>query len=154
MKYTVHSPLAAAYKGKDISERTLLTHACIEGETSLCGRVKHLCDEEHASEPTCIACLAKLRQLLKRQYGPMDKATLRARVTATGSFYFSRLTMSFFGDTMANYSVSGPVKINTSDGARIVWVLSRKEAVKHGMRNNAYFDVESYAKVSRQEDKT
>ncbi len=61
MTLTVHGVLAAVYKGRDISQRTLLTHASDDGgETSLCRRVgaRSLCDSNAVAPgpPTCARC--------------------------------------------------------------------------------------------------
>lgn len=56
---TVHGVLAGAYRGKDIGERALLTHASADGGvTALCRRVKRdsLCDAIEPGEPTCPDC--------------------------------------------------------------------------------------------------
>lgn len=62
---TFHGVLAGAYKGKNVNERALLTHASVDGGiTALCKKVKAdaLCDmeEETVTCPTCIARVAKL----------------------------------------------------------------------------------------------
>lgn len=62
MTITVHEVLAGAYRGKDIRERALLTHASIDdGVTALCRNVKRhaLCDEVVAGPPTCERCLKR-----------------------------------------------------------------------------------------------
>jgi hypothetical protein len=56
------------------------------------------------------------------------------------SFYFTRKTMSFFGDTMKNYGVRSHCE-NT-------WELYRKTPVKHGLTNSAYFSKLDFKKVS------
>jgi hypothetical protein len=48
-----------------------------------------------------------------------------------GSYFFSRDTMRFFGDTMRNYGVKDK---------GTYFELYRKSPVKHGMRQSAYFD--------------
>lgn len=48
-----------------------------------------------------------------------------------GSYFFSRDTMKFFGDTMRNYGVKD---------RGLYYELYRKSHVKHGLRNSAYFD--------------
>lgn len=59
--YTVHYVLAGAYRGKDISTRTLLTHASQdEGATSVCKRAKNLCDLAKPVPVTCPLCLERI----------------------------------------------------------------------------------------------
>jgi hypothetical protein len=53
--------------------------------------------------------------------------------------------MKFFGDTMSNYGVnSRPVDIN---GVKC-WRLYRKKAVKHGLNSSAYFNCDTFEKVT------
>lgn len=59
--YTVHGVLAGAYKGKDISARTLLTHASQdETDSSVCKRAKNLCDVVESGPVTCPLCLERI----------------------------------------------------------------------------------------------
>ena len=85
----------------------------------------------------------------------MTPAELRAHVEQTPgeSYFFTRETMRFFGDTMANYAVTRePVTFRTHSGETVTaWELRRKRPVKHGQRAPAYFDVETFRKVSRPE---
>ena len=86
----------------------------------------------------------------------MTPAMLRAHVEEANheSYYFTRETMRFFGDTMANYAVTRePVTFQTYSGETVTcWELRRKRPVKHGNRAPAYFDVETFRKVSRPEN--
>ncbi len=70
-------------------------------------------------------------------------------------FFFTRDTMRFFGDTMRNYGVRNGGTIpyhwdaegnNYSEAPRLigVWELYRKHPVKHGLRESAYFDKETF----------
>ena len=79
----------------------------------------------------------------------MTKSELRAAVKATGSHYFDRETMKFFGDTVANYAVSSkPVEVDTHTRGKVLcWELRRKRPVKHGLASTTYFDVETFARV-------
>lgn len=66
MTITYHGVLAGAYKGRDVSARTLLTHASTDGGvTALCKRVKvdSLCDAEEQGPATCPTCAARVRSL-------------------------------------------------------------------------------------------
>jgi hypothetical protein len=67
-----------------------------------------------------------------------------------GGYFFSRSTMRFFGDTMANYYVlKNPVDIKTPSGDTVkCWVLTRRKAVKNGLRKDAYFSVDNFTRVS------
>jgi hypothetical protein len=78
----------------------------------------------------------------------MTKSELRQRVMETGSHFFDRSTMRFFGDTMANYGVlKNPVDIN---GVQC-WVLYRRKPVKHGLCSSAYFDCQTFKRVHKLE---
>lgn len=52
-------------------------------------------------------------------------AAIRAAVVATGSHFFDRDTMRFFGDTMRNFGAF------TDERGRVI--LYRKKWVKHGL---------------------
>lgn len=61
----------------------------------------------------------------------MTPSELKYNVEKTGSKFFSRSTMQFFGDTVANYGCRD---------AGDCWELIRKKPVKHGLQSSAYFD--------------
>lgn len=69
------------------------------------------------------------------------------------SHFFTRRTMAFFGDTMANYAVAlEPVTFADYSGEPVTcWQLRRKRPVKHGLQSSAYFCVDTFRKVSRPE---
>ncbi len=80
----------------------------------------------------------------------MTPSELKRIVSVENPHFFTRKTMNFFGDTMKNYGCrSAIVEINDSTpgpfpGVEIkikveVWELYRKRAVKHGLKNSAYF---------------
>ena len=88
----------------------------------------------------------------------MTKSDLKYHVTEAGSLYFTRKSMNFFGDTMANYGVrTAVVEVNDPvpgpfPGVEIkiskeVWELYRKHAVKHGLKTSAYFDKMTFKRV-------
>ena len=79
----------------------------------------------------------------------IDKTQLKELVTGTGSNFFDRSSMKFFGDTMANYSVpSKAVEVTTATGETVIcWALERKRAVKHGLGKTNYFAVSDYRRV-------
>lgn len=79
----------------------------------------------------------------------MTPSDLKYHVTETGSSFFDRSSMKFFGDTMSNYGVRAkPVKVTTHSGeARECWELYRKRAVKHGLRSASYFDCKTFERV-------
>lgn len=54
------------------------------------------------------------------------------------SFYFERKTMRFFGDTMKNYGVRAFPDF---------YELYRKQPVKHGLKNSAFFDKTTFKKL-------
>lgn len=75
---------------------------------------------------------------------------LKAFVESSGNcpYFFDRKTMKFFGDTMRNYGVRGPVDVETySQGVVKCWELYRRHPVKHGLQDSAYFDCETFARV-------
>ena len=81
----------------------------------------------------------------------MKPTELKARIENAGHdpHFFSRKTMKFFGDTMRNYRVRGPVTVETPSGElRQCWELYRKRPIKHGLRRAAYFDCATFARVS------
>ena len=89
----------------------------------------------------------------------MTLSELKYHVESSGhdSHFFTRKTMSFFGDTMKNYGVcSETIRCYyDSEGAYIggegvdveVWELYRKRPVKHGLKESAYFDKQTFKRV-------
>ncbi len=74
----------------------------------------------------------------------MNKTELKYRVMATGSNFFNRKTMKFFGDKMSNYGIR-ETTINTwTDENLPVFELYRRHAVKHGLTKSAYFDKKDF----------
>jgi inorganic pyrophosphatase len=78
----------------------------------------------------------------------MNASQLKYEVeTKTHSNFFSRSSMKFFGDTMHNYGVCSNT-VETWDGETVeVWELYRKHAVKHGLKDSAYFDKKTFQRV-------
>jgi len=74
----------------------------------------------------------------------MTKAELKYNVEKTGSQFFTRDTMKFFGDTMQNYGVRSA----NIDGIEC-WELYRRKPVKHGLSNSAYFSKETYQRITK-----
>lgn len=71
-------------------------------------------------------------------------ADLKYNVSLTGSFFFDRSSMRFFGDTMANYAVSTKtVMINGIE----CYELRRRNPVKHGLKCSAYFNAVTFERV-------
>jgi len=70
----------------------------------------------------------------------MTPSELKQKVEEAGHgpYFFSRHTMSFFGDTMRNYGVRDAGKY---------WELSRKRPVKNGLKEPAYFDKITFKQV-------
>lgn len=64
-----------------------------------------------------------------------------------GGCYFTRGNMRFFGDTMSNYGVTGPIKMTVRGEERLVYELYRRKPVKEGFQFSAYFDAETFKKV-------
>ncbi len=71
------------------------------------------------------------------------------------SHFFTRKTMSFFGDTMRNYGVRKVIlRVNEqfSNGLILpvekeVYELYRRKPVKHNNQQSAYFDMETFKRV-------
>lgn len=76
----------------------------------------------------------------------MTASELKYRVESAGheSHFFTRQTMKFFGDTMRNYGARGPGTIQTYSGTATVYELYRRRPVKHGLRDSAFFDAETF----------
>ena len=74
----------------------------------------------------------------------MTPSDLKYRVTKAnpGSYFFSRDTMKFFGDTMRNYGVR-------TDEVRSIecWELYRKRPVKNNLQSSVYFDKITFKRV-------
>jgi hypothetical protein len=75
---------------------------------------------------------------------------LKRAVEAAGHepYFFTRKTMSFFGDTMKNYGVRRVIIDTNTDKAVGAYELYRRRPVKHGMRSSAYFDEKTFTRVS------
>jgi len=77
----------------------------------------------------------------------MTPSELKYHVTETGSHFFDRESMKFFGDTMANYGVRDSIIETWTDPEPVeVWELYRKRPVKLGNRESAYFDKVTFTK--------
>ena len=70
----------------------------------------------------------------------MTPTQLKRHVEKAGheSYFFSRETMKFFGDTMKNYGVRD---------AGNCWELYRKKPVKYGLTKSAYFTKGTFTKI-------
>ena len=75
----------------------------------------------------------------------MTKSTLIDEVNATGSYYFDKDTMKFFGDSVDNYYLSHAV---FDIGGVTCYKLSRKKAVNGGLKSPVYFSVSTFEEVS------
>lgn len=74
----------------------------------------------------------------------MTPAELKYNVEQTDSYFFTRKTMQFFGDTMKNYGVRAKtVIINGIE----CYELYRRKPVKHGLSKSAYFDCITYKRI-------
>lgn len=62
--------------------------------------------------------------------------------------FFTRGTMKFFGDRMANYGIRQPREIVTQSGDTVrAYELVRRRPVKHGLQSSAWFHAETFARV-------
>ena len=71
----------------------------------------------------------------------MTPSELKAMIEAkdTANHFFTRKTMKFHGDTMANYGVAETVIDTWSENNVEVYELYRKRPVKFGIWSSAYF---------------
>lgn len=77
----------------------------------------------------------------------MKTSELKELVDATGSHFFDRKTMKFFGDTMANYGIV-ETTVNTWTQEDVpVYELYRKRPVKHGLTESAYFHRDTFERI-------
>lgn len=78
----------------------------------------------------------------------MTTSELKYNVEQTGSHFFERSSMRFFGDTMRNYGVRGPVTVDTPTRRGLqAWELYRRRPVKHGLQKPAYFAVDTFERL-------
>lgn len=72
----------------------------------------------------------------------MTPSQLKYHVEDTGSQFFTRSSMRFFGDTMRNYGCRQTVL-----NGQPVYELYRRRPVKHGLKSSAYFDATTFQRV-------
>lgn len=86
----------------------------------------------------------------------MNASELKYNVEKTGSNFFDRKSMKFFGDRMSNYGVREAEIVTSYDendnyvenGVTVkVWELYRRRPVLHGLSKSAYFDRITFARV-------
>jgi len=77
----------------------------------------------------------------------MNKTELKEKVEATGSHFFERDSMKFFGDTMKNYGVRSASVETYTQGVVDVWELYRIHPVKMGNQKSAYFRKDNFERV-------
>lgn len=77
----------------------------------------------------------------------MKTSELKEKVEATGSVFFTRDSMKFFGDTMKNYGVCSAEIETHTQGKVDVWELYRIRPVKHGNQKSAYFRKDNFERV-------
>ena len=71
----------------------------------------------------------------------LTKSNLIEAVNRTGSFYFSKDTMQFFGDTRSNYYLSKVIfNIDNMD----YYKLSRKKPVNGGLKDPVYINTKTF----------
>lgn len=71
----------------------------------------------------------------------MTPSELKNLVNAAGTapYFFTRRTMAFFGDTMANYGCRTAFILDRDGIEHECWELWRKKPTKGGQRSSAYF---------------
>lgn len=74
----------------------------------------------------------------------MTPSQLKAKIEATNQepYFFTRDTMRFFGDTMANFGCRQATHKGT-----LCWELYRKHPVKHGLQGSFYFNQQTFERV-------
>lgn len=80
----------------------------------------------------------------------MTKSELKRNVEKTGSLFFSRETMRFFGDTMQNYGVCDAIIDTPTQEGLEVYELYRKKPVKHGLNSSAFFCRDTFERVYKE----
>ena len=68
----------------------------------------------------------------------MKKEELKYQVELTGSLFFEKETMKFWGDTMSNYGVKTH---------KDYYELKRKNPVKNGLQTSAYFCKKTFKRI-------
>ena len=64
------------------------------------------------------------------------------------SHFFTRSSMRFFGDRMSNYGIRKARPLTTCGGIVVnAYELTRKRPVKHGLRESAWFNAATFARV-------
>jgi len=82
----------------------------------------------------------------------MTPSELKYQAEQTGSYFFTRSTMKFFGDTMRNYGVR-EARIETPSEEKIdVWELYRRHPVKHNLTDSAYFRKDTFERAYKRCD--
>ena len=79
----------------------------------------------------------------------MTATELKYKIERAGhdSNYFCRSNMRYFGDTMRNYGVRGPIKIRTNMGETVeAYELYRRHPVKYGLKDSAWFRADTFQK--------
>ena len=80
----------------------------------------------------------------------MTASDLKWEVENAGheTYFFTRSTMKFFGDTMSNYGCRKTVIDTRKEKDVEVYELHRKRPVKHGLQSSTYFRRDNF-KVAR-----
>ena len=79
----------------------------------------------------------------------MTSSDLKYKIEQSGHelYFFSRETMTLFGDSMRNYGVRESV-IDTYSAQQVpVYELFRRRPVKHGLQSSAYFRRDTLTRV-------
>ena len=77
----------------------------------------------------------------------MKPSELKYNVEQTGSYFFTRDSMKFFGDTMKNYGVCSATVSTATRQDIECWELYRKHPVKNGLQSSSYFDKNTFERV-------
>ena len=84
----------------------------------------------------------------------MKASELKYEIEKAGTceHFFARKTMQFFGDRMSNYGVrAATIDTYTEKGVE-VWELYRRHAVKHGLKESAYFRQDNFERTYKERE--
>ncbi|MDD2657211.1 MAG: hypothetical protein PHD04_00935 [Candidatus Pacebacteria bacterium] len=82
----------------------------------------------------------------------MTPYELKYNVEQTDSYFFTRGTMKFFGDTMKNYGCRSAVVNTYTRNSVDVWELYRRRPVKGGLQTSAYFRKDNFKRIHVKEE--
>jgi hypothetical protein len=116
--------------------RVIYKTADRDGQTA----AKRICEAVGAPYPTAVVKTAPVR--------PTVSELAHKVGLGQDSQFFTPKTMRFFGDTMRNYKVSGPVDVRRYSGETVeCWELERRKPVKGGLNSSAFFSIHDFRRI-------